>query len=126
MIRRRPSLRETLPFHDAKRRARRIVEHDGVRRRRHDDDVVKRAGAILDEREHGTSARQFSVDQVLPAIDSEGIPASVPQILHQPRGANAAGAPVEQMGERLGIEAARAPIAQDHRRGGSPAECFGL
>ena len=62
------------------------MEDDRLRRRRHDHDIVERARAILDQREHRPTTGQFGVDEILIPGDTGCVPAAAAQFVDEPRG----------------------------------------
>jgi hypothetical protein len=87
---------------------------------------MKSAGPVLDQRHHRTAARQLAGDVHLASGDSGRVPAAAAQIVHQRIRADAGGAAVHQVRERLGGQAALAPVAEHHRGGRAAAQRLGL
>jgi hypothetical protein len=89
---------------------------------RHDDHVVIGPRAILDQREHRTSVAELAPRDLLSAGDACRPPAAPLQIRDQRIRADACRAAIDERRERLGVDAALAPVAQHHRGGGAAAQ----
>jgi hypothetical protein len=102
------------------------VQHNRARGLGDNHDVVERSGPILDERQHGPAEAKLAGQEGGSADDGRGVPASAGELGDEAGGADPGGAAIHQVGERLGVDPALAPVAQHHGRRRAPAERFGL
>jgi hypothetical protein len=105
--------------HHLKWRARGIVEDDPAFVPGDDDDVVVRAGPLLDQRNHRTATLDLLPEEHWIAVSGARLPSPPLKIGGERGRPDSARAAIDKRREALGIEPCRAPVAQHHRGSGS-------
>ena len=122
----RPSAIEVVATHRSKGSPGWIVIHDRPRRGPDDDDVVERAGSILDQREDRAAVSQLARNGLARAVDRGRVPPSSANVVDERGCTDPRGTAVHEVRERFGVEASRTPVPHDHRGGGAAAQRLGL
>ena len=102
------------------------MNNDGIRRLTHGDDVVISRTAIRDEDDDRLAGVEPCLQVGRTACQLHGPPSAAPHGIDERTGGNAAGAPVDDRRELLGIRVNIAPVAKHHRGRRAAAQRIGL
>ena len=121
-----PRLRERRFVKDPERHARRVMSDNAPAVPPDNDDVVKAAGTIFDQRDDGPATIKMGANKGRVTGEGDRLPTSGEKVAQQVVTADATGFPVNEGGERFGIYAGRTPVAHHHGGGGAAAERLAL